>query len=153
LPRWEEENRRLKKLLAEAVLDNAALKDRLGKNGWCLRRGAGRWSGWPPSERRACRLIGCVRSTARYRCQRPDDAVLRERLRALAAERRRFGYRRLGVLLAREGLVMIVSDNGTELTSNAILRWTECRVALYRSRQAGAERLPRASSVGSATNA
>jgi putative transposase len=58
------------------------------------------------SERRACRLIGCDRSTARYRCQRPDDAALRERLRALAAERRRFGYRRLGVLLAREGLVM-----------------------------------------------
>jgi len=29
----EEENARLKKLLAEAMLDNAALKDLLGKNG------------------------------------------------------------------------------------------------------------------------
>ena len=56
------------------------------------------------SQRRACRLIGFDRSTARYRCRRPDDAGLRSRLRALAAERRRFGYRRLGVLLAREGL-------------------------------------------------
>ena len=31
---------------------------------------------------------------------------LRARLRALAAERRRFGYRRLGLLLEREGLVL-----------------------------------------------
>ena len=35
----EDENRRLKKLLAEALLDNAALKDLLGKNAWRLRRG------------------------------------------------------------------------------------------------------------------
>jgi putative transposase len=55
------------------------------------------------SQRRACRLIGFDRSTARYRCRRADDGELRVRLRALAADRRRFGYRRLGVLLAREG--------------------------------------------------
>jgi putative transposase len=36
--------------------------------------------------------------------RRGDDAALRARLRALAHERRRFGYRRLGLLLAREGL-------------------------------------------------
>jgi transposase InsO family protein len=35
---------------------------------------------------------------------RPDDGPLRQRLRELAAERRRFGYRRLGYLLAREGM-------------------------------------------------
>jgi len=34
---------------------------------------------------------------------RPDDAGLHTRLRELAGERRRFGYRRLGYLLAREG--------------------------------------------------
>ena len=33
------------------------------------------------------------------------DEALRQRLRELAGERRRFGYRRLGILLAREGLV------------------------------------------------
>jgi putative transposase len=43
------------------------------------------------------------RSTLRYRCRRPDDSALRQRLRELAAERRRFGYRRLGWMLAREG--------------------------------------------------
>ena len=56
------------------------------------------------SERRACSVVGVGRSTARYRGRRPDDAELRRRLRELAAERRRFGYRRLHVLLRREGL-------------------------------------------------
>jgi len=58
------------------------------------------------SERRACQVIGCVRMTIRYRSRRPDDLGLRERLRALAKERRRFGYRRLHVLLRREGYVV-----------------------------------------------
>ena len=58
------------------------------------------------SERRACRVIAADRSSVRYRRERPDDAPVRERLRALAAERRRFGYRRLHVLLRQEGLVM-----------------------------------------------
>jgi putative transposase len=44
--------------------------------------------------------------TVRYHCRRPDDAGLRERLRALAHERRRFGYRRLHVLLRREGFLV-----------------------------------------------
>jgi len=55
------------------------------------------------SERRACMAIACDRMTVRYRSRRPDDRVLRERLRALARERRRFGYRRLLIFLRREG--------------------------------------------------
>lgn len=55
------------------------------------------------SQRRACRLVGIDHSTLRYRSKRPDDEGLRKRLRELAQERRRFGYRRLGWLLAREG--------------------------------------------------
>jgi len=55
------------------------------------------------SQRRACELVGLDRSTLRYRCRRPADSALRPRLRELAAERRRFGYRRLGWMLAREG--------------------------------------------------
>jgi len=55
------------------------------------------------SERRACRVIGLQRSTQRYRAKRQDDGALRTRLRALAAERPRFGYRRLHALLRREG--------------------------------------------------
>jgi len=56
------------------------------------------------SERRACNLVGVSRRVIRYRSSRPDDGPLRQRLRELAGERRRFGYRRLGYLLAREGM-------------------------------------------------
>jgi putative transposase len=58
------------------------------------------------SERRACKAIGMCRMTMRYETIRPDDATLRERMRAIAHERRRFGYRRLHVLLRREGHVV-----------------------------------------------
>lgn len=55
------------------------------------------------SQRRACRLLGADRTSVRYAATRPDDADLRVRLKALAQERRRFGYRRLHVLLRCEG--------------------------------------------------
>jgi putative transposase len=55
------------------------------------------------SQRRACAVIGADRKMVRYRSCRPADTELRERLRGLAEERRRFGYRRLFVLLRREG--------------------------------------------------
>jgi putative transposase len=55
------------------------------------------------SQRRACGLIGMDRGTCRYRRRRVEDRRLRLRLRELVEERRRFGYRRLHVLLVREG--------------------------------------------------
>jgi transposase InsO family protein len=55
------------------------------------------------SERRACSIAGADRTMVRYRSCRPPDTALRARLRELANERRRFGYRRLFVLLRREG--------------------------------------------------
>lgn len=55
------------------------------------------------SERRACRVLGVDRASVRYQATRPDDGALRDRLKALAQERRRFGYRRLHVMLRREG--------------------------------------------------
>lgn len=58
------------------------------------------------SERRACQAIGVDRSSVRYRSRRPDDGAIRTRLRELAAFRRRFGYRRLYILLRREGLCL-----------------------------------------------
>ena len=58
------------------------------------------------SERRACKAIGCCRMTIRYKTTRADDAALRQRMKAIAHERRRFGYRRLHVLLKREGYVI-----------------------------------------------
>ena len=58
------------------------------------------------SERRACRVIDADRKSVRYRSTRDDDAALREKLRELANQRRRFGYRRLHILLRREGLMI-----------------------------------------------
>ena len=55
------------------------------------------------SERRACTLVAADRTMIRYRSRRPADTTLRARLRELANERRRFGYRRLFILLRREG--------------------------------------------------
>lgn len=59
--------------------------------------------GFGVSQRRSCRVVGAVRSTVQYESRRPDDAAVRTELRSLAAQRRRFGYRRLTVLLRRAG--------------------------------------------------
>ena len=58
------------------------------------------------SQRRACRLVGLAPKTYRYASKRPDDEPIRQRLRELATERRRFGYRRLHILLRREGVML-----------------------------------------------
>ncbi|WP_156884934.1 IS3 family transposase [Kosakonia cowanii] len=105
----EEENARLRKLLAEAMLDKEALQVTLGRKLlttdqkreamvlMCDATGL--------SQRRACRLTGLPLSTCRYDAQRPAaDAHLSGRITELALERRRFGYRRIWQLLRREGL-------------------------------------------------
>ena len=63
-------------------------------------------NGHEMSERRACTVIGCDRMTVRYRSRRSEEPKLRERLRAPAHERRRFGYRRLILYLRAEGFVI-----------------------------------------------
>ena len=55
---------------------------------------------------RACGLMGISRSLYRYASKRPDDKALKERLCELAGQKRRYGYRRLHVLLCREGWVI-----------------------------------------------
>jgi putative transposase len=123
------------------------------------------------SQRRACRLVSVDPKTVR-RNHPPDNPEVREEMKAIARKRRRFGYRRIGLLLERKGMIMnhkklyrllavnddccrenmclmadtsisgarvareldaliriygkpacIVSDNGTEFTSHAILKW------------------------------
>ena len=54
------------------------------------------------SQRQACGLIGLDPKSYRYASRRPGDAEVRRRLRALASERWRFGYRRLHILRKRE---------------------------------------------------
>lgn len=58
------------------------------------------------SERRACRFTGFARSSRRYASRRPSRPALRARLKELASQRPRWGYRRLHLLLVREGHVV-----------------------------------------------
>ena len=58
------------------------------------------------SQRRACKVLAVDRSSVRYRSIRPDDGHLREKIRSVASERRRFGYRRIHVMLQRQGIEM-----------------------------------------------
>ena len=52
---------------------------------------------------RACGLVGISRSLYRYRSRRSPALELRGRIAELAAQKRRYGYRRIQVLLRREG--------------------------------------------------
>jgi putative transposase len=58
------------------------------------------------SQRRACEALKVDRSSVRYRSIRAPDLELREAMKAVASERRRFGYRRIHVMLQRRGIVM-----------------------------------------------
>jgi hypothetical protein len=136
------------------------------------------------SQRRACRVVGGVRSTIHCRRQqREGDEVGRRRLRQLAGQRPRFGYRRLQMLLRREALALevntslpgsrvvrvldrlagdrerpgqLVLDNGPELDSRVLEQWAyQHAVTCTSSTRASRSRTPtaRASTGGCATSA
>ena len=102
----EAENRRLKQIVADLTLDNSALKDVLGKKVVppTAKRKVGHYleKAYKFSQRRVCKLLNLGRSSYQYQSRR-DDSALRDRLKALADQRPRFGYRRLHALLKREG--------------------------------------------------
>ncbi len=58
---------------------------------------------YPVTKRRACRLVLLVRSTYYYPSRKEDDRAVRMRLKEFAYARPRYGYRRLTILLRREG--------------------------------------------------
>src|SRR5690348_6355079 len=58
-----------------------------------------KYGGLDVSEAKRLRALEVDRSSVRYRSSRPDDGIARGRLRELAAVRRRFGYRRLHILM------------------------------------------------------
>ena len=58
------------------------------------------------SERRACAVLQVDRSSVRYKSVRSDDSELREAMKKVASERRRFGYRRIHVMLERQGIIV-----------------------------------------------
>ncbi len=98
------------------------------------------------SERQARGIVNAYRTMIRYQSRRPPETELRTKIRDMANERKRFGYRRLFILLRQGGEPsgvnriyrlcgksgLIVSDNGTEFTSNAVLTWAqEARIAWH----------------------
>ncbi|MEI7298184.1 IS3 family transposase [Paraburkholderia tropica] len=108
LKELEQENNKLKRLLAESMLDNSALKDLLSPK-----------IASPQAKReavqilmteramgvtRACGLVGISRSLFQYESRRKvADEELTGRMMVIAAQKRRYGYRRIHVLLRREG--------------------------------------------------
>jgi putative transposase len=58
------------------------------------------------SHRWRCQALGAGSSSVRYQSVRPDDAEARAAMRAVAGERRRFDYRRIHIMLERQGIVM-----------------------------------------------
>src|SRR4051794_24585806 len=92
LRQLEDENAKLKKLLAEQMLDAAALRELLSKNGRARRQArsvAHLQTVMGLSERRACCIVSADRKMVRYRPCRPPDTELRGQLRELANGRRR----------------------------------------------------------------
>lgn len=97
------------------------------------------------SERRACRVLGVHRSSRRYVGRRDGDGALRARLRALALERPRYGYRRLHTTLRRAGVVVNVKK---------VLRlYREEGLALRRARHRRRAAGPRACRLAERPNA
>ncbi|MEM6304398.1 MAG: IS3 family transposase [Pseudomonadota bacterium] len=116
----EAENSELKRLLADAMLDNAGLKGLPGKKLITVRHESRHRSeahGGPArreavrtlvtehqfTQRRACRLVGISRSSLSYQARPDRHTRLRERLITLSGKHRRYGYRMLHAKLVREG--------------------------------------------------
>ncbi|MEM8761433.1 MAG: IS3 family transposase [Pseudomonadota bacterium] len=103
----EAENTRLKKIVADLALDKEMLQDVIKRKP--LRAGRKRTlvdeirADWSVSIRRACALLRFDPTTYRYRSRRPDQPALEQRIREICETRVRFGYRRVHVLLRREG--------------------------------------------------
>ncbi len=107
LRQLEEENQRLKRLVADLSLDKEMLQEVIRKK--ALKPARRREmvdfirTCFRVSIRRACKAIPLRRSTYHYRSRRPEQAALRKRIREIAETGTRYGYRRIHVLLRREG--------------------------------------------------
>ncbi|MCG8607499.1 IS3 family transposase, partial [bacterium] len=107
LKQLQEENTRLKRVVADLTLDKVMLQDGARKK--VLRPSRKRpmvtylRQRYGVSERRSCRTLQLNRATQRYRGHRDPQIPLRQRLRELSQTRVRYGYRKMTVLLKREG--------------------------------------------------
>jgi len=95
------------------------------------------------SERRACRALSQPRDTQRYQSIRDNRAELRIRLRDLARARVRYGYRRLHILLRREGwqvnhklIYRLYLEEGLQMRTKTLRRHKSCQVRRERPKAA-----------------
>ncbi|MDZ4066619.1 MAG: IS3 family transposase, partial [Tabrizicola sp.] len=107
LKQLEDENARLKKIVADLTLDREMLQDVIRrknlKPGRMRELVRGMCTDWAVSIRTACGAIGFDRSTFLYQSRRTDQAAVAKRIREICETRVRYGYRRVHVLLDREG--------------------------------------------------
>ena len=106
----EEENLRLKKLVADLSLDKAMLQDVLAKELTLARlREWGTCRHVTGPARQVCFALQISRSSFRYRSVAADDSALRLRIREITEARVHYGYRRVHVMLRREGWGIITN--------------------------------------------
>ena len=106
LKQLEDENAKLKKIVADLSLDREMLQEVSAEKckAWSQARAGETICGdWGVSIRRACRVLEFDTSTYHYSSRRPEQAGLEARIQEICATRVRYGYRRVQVLLCREG--------------------------------------------------
>ncbi|MBY6222162.1 IS3 family transposase [Marinobacter nauticus] len=107
LKQLEEENHRLKKLVADLSLDKAMLQDVVGKKALRPPRKrqlvADLQARYGVSERQACAVLQFSRASCRYQSVARDSSALSMRIREITLTRLHYGYRRVHVQLQREG--------------------------------------------------
>ena len=105
LKQLEEENRKLKRLVADLSLDKADVAGCHRKKALAPDQRRGLVShildAYQVSERRACEVAKVYRSLFRYQSHADDQAFLRKRIGEIAATRVRYGYKRIHVFLSR----------------------------------------------------
>ncbi|MBF2714374.1 IS3 family transposase [Agrobacterium vitis] len=110
LRQLEEENAKLKRIVADLSLDKAMLQDVLSKKP--LRPDGKRHlvdrikTDWKVSIRRACSVLKIDRSLYVYKSKRGDQAELKLKIKDICQTRVRYGYRRVHVLIRRDGWVV-----------------------------------------------
>ncbi|MDE4275924.1 IS3 family transposase [Phaeobacter gallaeciensis] len=147
LKQLEDENGKLKRLVADLTLDKTMLQNALGKKVVkpVRRREVVRHYQhvFEVSERRACRAMGLGRASHRYQSRRDPEVELRMRFKELAEARVRYGYRRLHILLQREGwhvnhkrLYRLYCEEDLSIRTRSPKRRRACR---YRSGRSDAD--------------
>lgn len=102
------------------------------------------WNAWKVSVRRACGVLRLDPKTYRYRSRRPGQALLESRIKEICQTRVRYGYRRVHVMLRREGWVInekrtrrVYNEMGMQLRSKTPRRRVKAALRADRTPPSG----------------